>query len=417
MRMGVVREDMLRGGKVKTMFEMRGEGRSIREIARELGISRNTVRKYLRHPEIPRARARQPRPSKLQPFEDYIRAQVAEDKDHCVVLLRELRAMGYTGGYTILKDFVKPLRRRRQNNRTMRFETLPGEYAQVDWGLFRYTLPDGRTRRIWAFVMVLSWSRAIFVEFVEHADEATFLRCHIHAFVHFGGIPERILYDNAKVVVLERDDAGNPVWNPRFLDFSLRLGFDARLCAPYRAQTKGRVESGVKYLRRNFWPTVRFTDLADLNRQALAWAVGIADQRIHGTTGERPADRLSIERAHLRPLPEMSRVQPFLRETRKVQRDGFVVWQGSFYGVPVAFAGKTVEIEVQEGTVEIWYGDTRLAVHPQSLTPRQRFVLPGQWAGLSGDASRRTKEPRAAWVPEAVVEQRPLSVYEAVVPS
>ena len=121
---------------------------------------------------------------------------------------------------------------------------------------------------------------------------ATFLRCHVNAFAHLGGVPRRCLYDNAKVVVLGREEDGRPRWNPRFLDFALRVGFDSRLCRPYRPQTKGRVESGIKYLWNNFWPSARFTDLADLNRQVREWFSCVADIRVHGTTGERPKDRL-----------------------------------------------------------------------------------------------------------------------------
>ena len=170
------------------------------------------------------------------------------------MLLSELRALGYGGGYTILKDYVQPRRRRRQPRATVRFETGPGEQAQVDWGSLAYIAQDGRKRRVWAFVMVLSWSRAIYVEFVRRADVATFMRCHVNAFEYFGGVPRRCLYDNAKVVVAGRDDAGRPEWNSRMLDFALRVGFEMRLCRPYRAQTKGKVESGVKYVRRNLWP-------------------------------------------------------------------------------------------------------------------------------------------------------------------
>ena len=123
----------------------------------------------------------------------------------------------------------------------MRFETGPGEQVQVDWGSLSYITEDGRKRRVWAFVMVLSWSRAIYVEFVRRADVATFMRCHINAFEYFGGAPRRCLYDNAKVVVVGRDESGRPEWNSRMLDFALRVGFEMRLCRPYRAQTKGKV--------------------------------------------------------------------------------------------------------------------------------------------------------------------------------
>ena len=131
----------------------------------------------------------------------------------------------------------------------MRFETESGEQAQVDWGVFSYIGEDGRKHRMWAFVMVLGWSRAIYVEFVRRADVATFIRCHLNAFDYFGGVPSRCLYDNAKVVVLGRDDDGRAQWNGRMLDFARRVGFEMRLCRPYRAQTKGKVESGVKYVR------------------------------------------------------------------------------------------------------------------------------------------------------------------------
>ena len=178
---------------------------------------------------------------------------------------------------------------------TRRFETEPGEQAQVDWGSFTYFTREGKKKQVWAFAMVLSWSRAIYVKLVPRADVAAFLRCHVNAFAHLGGVPRRCLYDNAKVVVLGREEDGRPRWNPRFLDFALRVGFDSRLCCPYRPQTKGRVESGIKYLRNNFWPSARFTDLADLNRQVREWCSCVADIRVHGTTGERPQDRLLKE--------------------------------------------------------------------------------------------------------------------------
>ena len=154
----------------------------------------------------------------------------------------------------------------------------------MDFGLFRYQTREGHTRLIWAFVMVLSWSRAIYVEFIRRADVGSFIRCHVNAFRHFGGVPLRCLYDNAKVVVVGRDAGGRPVFNTRFLDFSLRVGSDITLCRPRRAQTKGRVERAIKYIRDNFWSTARFTDLDDLNRKALEWVASVADVRLHGTT-------------------------------------------------------------------------------------------------------------------------------------
>ena len=138
----------------------------------------------------------------------------------------------------------------------------------------------------------------------------------------------RRLYDNAKVVTLGRDEERRPVWNRRMLDFATRLGFEIRLCRPYRAQTKGKVESGVKYVRRNMWPSMRFTDDADLNRQGLEWCDSVANRRMHGTTHRVPWEMLGEECAHLGELPGRSSLAPYLREDRKVARDGFIFLGG-----------------------------------------------------------------------------------------
>ena len=132
----------------------------------------------------------------------------------------------------------------------MRFETAPGEQAQVDWGSLTYLDQGGRKRRIWVFVMTMGWSQACYVEPVRRADTAAFIQCHVNAFEYLGGVPRRCLYDNANVVTLGRDEDRQPIWNQRMLDFALRVGFEIRLCQPYRAQTKGKVESGVNVVNQ-----------------------------------------------------------------------------------------------------------------------------------------------------------------------
>jgi transposase len=405
---------MLGGRTVKQIYELRAEGQSVRAIARLLGVARNSVRKYLRADEIPKPQPRLARGSKLDPFRAHLEWRVAEGVVNCVVLLRELRAQGYTGSYSLLKEQVQPLRPRPVVQPTVRFETAPGEQAQVDFGLFRYQTPDGGTRPIWAFVLVLSWSRVLYVEFIRRADLPTFLRCHVHAFERLGGLPRRCLYDNTKLVVLERNAAGEPLWNTRFLDFAHRLGFDPRLCQPYRAQTKGRVESGVKYVRANFWPTARFTDLAELNQQAQAWTDGIANVRIHGTTHERPIDRLTQEQAYLLPLPSPEQLAPFLREERTVGRDGFVAWERAWYGVHWRWVGQTVQVQADHDLVQLFAGDQRLDLHPRATQRGQRLIQPGQWAGLPRGDGRPRPEPLAVQVPGLEVEQRSLAVYDAL---
>lgn len=400
---------------MKQIYALKGQGCSIREIARRLEISRNTVRKYVRAPEIPKPKPRPKRGSTLAPSKDYILRRLAEGVDNCVVLLREIRAMGDDGGYTILKEFVHPLRQRRLPQATVRFETEPGEQAQVDFGRYRYRTPQGLVRWVWAFVMVLGWSRAMYVECVERADVATFIRCHLNAFARLGGIPRRCLDDNAKLVVLHRDEAGQPVWNERFLDFALRLGFAVRLCRPYRPRTTGKVERGIGYVERNFWPGARFVDLADLTRQVQGGLDTEANVRIPGTTRERPSDRLVVERAHLAPLPGPERLLPFLREERRVGRDGYVPWNGSWYGVSWALAGQKVQVQPGEDTVEIWAGERRLVVHARATRPGQRFPAPGQWDGLPMGDGRLRKAPTALQVAALEVERRALAVYEDLV--
>ncbi len=400
---------------VKQLLELHGAGASIRSIASTLSISRNTVRKYLRTPELPHPAPRSPRRSKLEPFTAHIQERLAAGIENCQVLLRELRERGYTGGYTILKEFVHPLRRQPPVQGTMRFETAPGEQAQVDFGSCAYTAPTGGTRRVWAFTMVLSWSRMLYLEFVRRADTSTFLRCHLHAFEYFGGVPQRCLYDRTKLVVLGTDAAGAPLWNERFLDFALRLGVDAKLCHAYRPQSKGRVESGIKYVKGNFWPGVRFTDLEDLNRQARAWCDTVANVRLHGTTHERPIDRWQMERTVLHSLPAPDRLQPFLCDERRVGRDGYVQWEGTWYGLPWPWQpGQSVSVKATDALVELWIGTTQHAIYPRGTRPGQRQTHPQQWAGLTPRDGRPRPEPRGVQVLDVEIERRPLTVYAAL---
>lgn len=204
---------------MKQLIELSGQHLSIRAIARKLDISRNTVRKYLRAPGLPVAKPRPRRPSKVDPFRDDVRRGLATGVENCVVLLRELRAQGYAGSYSILEDYVRPLRLGGAVTAAMGFETKPGEQAQVDLGHFAFLPPDGQPHWYWGFVMVLAWSRLLYVEFIRRADVASFVRCHLNAFEHFGGLPRTCLYDNTKVVVLGRDGHGVPHWNATFLDF------------------------------------------------------------------------------------------------------------------------------------------------------------------------------------------------------
>jgi transposase len=339
---------MLGGAQVRKIIELHAAGHSIRNISKQTGIARNSIRKYLRAEGLPEKKTGKVRFKKIEPYRDYLQSRLADGVDNAVVLLRELKAQGYQGGYTALKEYLHPGRSQKQKNErpTMRFETEMGQQAQVDFGKYAYLDPSGQVRHVWAFVMVLGWSRALYVEFILKADTSAFLRCHLNAFDAFGGVPHTCLYDNTKLVVLERDDQGEPVWNSLFLDFALQAGFVAHLCQPYRPRTKGKVERGVGYVEGNFWTGGKFTDLADLNQQGQVWLDTVANIRVHGTTREKPCDRLVLERPHLRPLPVRERLRPFMVQSRKVGWDAFVAVSGAYYGVPSEVCGQWVDVEV-----------------------------------------------------------------------
>jgi transposase len=270
------------------------QGWGIKTIARELGISRNAVRRALvrgRPPEY----HRRGRPSKLDPFKDYLVGRLADFPDLCAItLFEEIKGMGYEGGISILKDFTYPYRRKRREP-VVRFETPPGRQAQVDWAhLGRHELL-GKATPLYLFTMVLGYSRAFYAEVVTKMDIETFLALHARAFASFGGMPEEILYDNQKQVVLGRTREGAR-FHPTLLAFAGHYGFRPRACRPYRAKTKGKVERSIGYLKDRFFCGRTFRDLDDLNVQLQNWTHVVANERVHATTGEKPAKRLREEK-------------------------------------------------------------------------------------------------------------------------
>jgi transposase len=286
-------------------------GKGVREIARELGVSRNTVRRYLRNEEAVRYKARPQRVAKLDPFKGYVArrlASAAPDRIPASVLLSELRERGYSGGYTMLKVFVASLKPVAAAAPIIRFETAPGEQMQADWAVIRRGAD-----RLSVFVATLGWSRTAYVEFVGDERVETLIAAHENAFLAFGGVPRQILYDNMRTVVAERDGYGRGQhrFHTGFLDFARHCGFAPRLCQPYRAQTKGKVERFIRYLRGSFYVPLASrlaqegltVDRESANIAVARWLREVANQRVHATTGELPAERLLVERAHLQPVP------------------------------------------------------------------------------------------------------------------
>jgi transposase len=301
--------------KVEGRMELavfRKHGASIRELARVTGHSRNTVRRYLRGGEM--AERREPtakRAEKLDDFKDYIvdRMRAASPaRIPAAVLFREIKERGYRGGETRVKQFVRTLLPEPVAEPIIRFETEPGQQMQADWA----TVGRGADR-LSVFIATLGWSRMAYVEFCDDERVETLIRCHENAFVAFGGVTREVLFDNMKTVVLERNTYGRGVhrFHAGFLDYAKHAGFMPRLCQPYRARTKGKVERFVGYLKGSFWvpfvASMRQLGLAPDKHAANAavsrWLREVANARVHATTAEVPAARLLIERARLQMLP------------------------------------------------------------------------------------------------------------------
>ena len=397
--------------------ELKRQGLSIQAISRLLGFDRKTVRKYLLKPEgTPAYGPRPARPSKLDSFKPYVEERLNAGVWNAEVLLRELRARGYRGGYTILKDWLQPQRESAQRVAVRRFETPPGKQAQVDWGHLGSIEINGEERKLNGFTFTLGYSRTMMAEAALDQKLGTLLKMHEEAFRQLGGVPEEILYDRMKTVWMEIDERGEVVWNPVFLDFARYWGFTPRLCRPYRAQTKGKVESGVKYVRRNFLCGLQGREpscLGDLNTQLRAWVWEVANQRVHGTTHEQVAMRWKVDRFSLKALDGRPPYAYLDDELRKVARDAYVSWQGSRYSVPWSYAGKQVWVRDRAGEVEVHYGSDRIAVHGQA--PRKHAVItqPEHHRGIPLGARREGKILVRIQDTAPVVEIRPLAAYES----
>lgn len=407
---------------------MHKQGYSIAAIVRELGVARNTVRRAIRQDESPRYTRRKPRASKLDPYKDYLKARLEKFPELSGVrLLEEIRALGYAGQKTILNDFLSSLRAQIHRDLTVRFETMPGHQGQIDWGHFGTVIEEGCMYKLYGFVFVLGYSRAIYVEFSLSQNIESLLRCHLHAFDYFGGYPKELLYDNMKTVILiEGSDGQGRRWNPRFLDFAGYYGFVPRLCRPYRARTKGKVERSIGYVKDNFFLGRSFSDLQDLNHQALVWCDTKANTRVHATTGEIPFERLKKEnllshKGH--PIYDTSEVV-----ARKVSRDCYVSFKGNFYSVPWIYGARAITLRATpEGILEIWAEGKCVGSHRLCRKKGQTITDPEHLKGLwsktcpSSNASCEkifyTKENDLYLLGISIpqVQQRPLSIYEELI--
>lgn len=400
---------MINQDKWGAIVSLMAQGVKKKAIARTLGLHIQTVRNWAKKGNW-KPFQRSDRGTKLDGHRDWATVRLPQIGYSAVILHEELKARGYTGSYQQVKRFVRPLReeRDRLETATVRFETAPGQQAQVDWGTSWVPIA-GVDVRIQFFMMVLGYSRRIFARATLDQKVPALLSCHEAAFEHFGGRTRDILYDNPKTIALERD--GRLVrLNPVFEDFARYWGYSPRLCWPYRARTKGKVESGVKYVKRNFLAGKSFESLEHLNRELIRWCVETADRRVHGTTHRIPAEAfaeevLVVTAGH---LPYRLVDTPH----RTVATDCLVTYETNRYSVPARLVGQTVEVVVTGSALSVYHRGERVAEHMLNPGRFQTVMEKAHYAELFKRRMAPPAQKRSPVHPWPDVEERPLSVYE-----
>ena len=350
-------------------------------IANRLHIDRHTVRRALARDQVPAAKgAGGPRPTKLDAFKPQLQNRLREYPElSAAKLLIELRRIGYPGGYSQLKRYIAGLRPK-TDTAFLRIETLPGEQAQVDWANCGTIQVGSAIRKLSAFVMVLSYSRMIYIEFTLSQCLEDFLSAHLNAFRFFGGIPKKILYDNLKAVVLSR--VGRDIrFNPKFVDFAGYNLFEAIPCAPGKGNEKGKVENGIKFIRSSFLAGYDAASWPHLQPHANVWRDEVANVRIHGTTHTRPIDRFEAERSLLNPLPPKPYDTSIVRPV-KATNQAFVLFDANAYSVAWELAKKPLTLKASAHEVHIFDRDRLAASHNRSYEKNLYFEKPEHRQGL-----------------------------------
>jgi transposase len=355
------------------------EGVPKTRIAEKLHIDRKTVARHAEDTELP-PHERNPRYSDLDPFKSHIQQRLAKYDLTAMKLFTEVRAQGYRGSYPVVQRYVRSIRPPKVQPAFVRFETAPGQQAQMDWSPFGRIHHLGQSRPLSCFALVLSYSRVLYAEFTVSEDLPTLVQCHLNAFRYAGGVPRETLYDQMKTVVL----AWSPEhidWNPQFADFAKTFGFALRLCRPRRAQTKGKIERPFGYIGESFFAglDIEHLTLDELNTQLRHWLDHTANTRVHRTTLCVPFERLKEE--PLLPLPDRTYVIEMV-ETRKSHKDCHLEYHGNRYSVPFQYARRELTVRAQGDQLRIFAGDHLIAAHTLSRQKGQMVTDPAHFSGI-----------------------------------
>ncbi len=337
---------------------------TVAQTARALALDARTVAKWASVEQF-RARAGVARVGKLDGFKGQIVRWLDTHPYSAQQVFQRLCEAGYAGGITIVKDYVQRIRPRHQEA-FLKLEFAAGECAQVDWGEFGTIAVGSTRRRLSFFLMVLCYSRRMYLEFTVSQKMEFFLACHENAFAAFGGVPSRIMVDNLKSAVLRRLVGVAPVFNPKYLDFCAHWGFEITACNVRSGNEKGRVENGVGYVKKNLLAGLELADFAALQPAATLWVDTVANVRIHGSTQQRPIDLFEEERAHLGRLNpagfDLARVC-----TARATKQFRVPLDANRYTVPARYAGQRLTLKAYADRVCIYEREQLIAHHPRSM--------------------------------------------------
>ncbi len=352
---------MLNLGGWKMIRELKNSGMSVSAIAKQLKLDRKTVRKAIYSNASPKY-VRAVSVSILDDYKSYIDDRLTKFNLTSQRIHEELMDQGYLGKYGVVNKYVQDKKSDYKTKATLRFETIPGEQAQVDWAYLGdfYDQDKKKIIRLCCFLMILGFSRMRFIHFFESDDSHNFLTGHNLAFEYFGGYTREVLYDNLKSVVLKRAFKQiDSEFNKEFLEFSGFYGFKAVLAQPYRPQTKGKVENTVRFVRENFFNGSDFRSINEINQKSNEWLHKV-NNRIHGTTHEKPTERFKRENLIQisGKLYDLSKIY-----YRKVQTDCHFSFKANFYSCPMRFAGKEVIVKEIDQNIFVYYRDERIAFH------------------------------------------------------
>lgn len=419
-------------------------GLSVPKVSKQISISTTTIYRFLNNGRPKSLQNKTLKtPKKLVNFEGQLNLMIKQGIINVSLLCSELKKVGYTGSYNSLNRYLKkkfPNKNYKRSkkfhikhsrpikNPSIRFETKPGVQAQADWAYFGKIEINGRIERLYCFVYLLGWSRMRYMEFTIKQNLQTLLECHIHAFEKLG-IPQEIVYDNMKAVVTKRtklsNDLENIEYNLVFAEFAKHYGFIIKPHGPYHPQSKGKVERAIKYVRDNFWPSIKvgkgIESLEALNRKGEYWLENDVHTKPNDTTKERPIERFIKERKLLKSAAAFPSYETAILQPVYSTKDGLVEYKSNSYPIPLKFARKKLFLKIVSlkgiGIVEIYHENILIAKYYLSYE-RYKWIKEDLAIFFKDEPKQKISKSvyRKSLIKNSIISPRPLTYYDQLIP-